>query len=138
MAETEHIFAIQTKKNKFMPVFKQDLDNTGQKELLAYLKNRCKTIKLVGLKRKSRKKIQSHSLKACRTQRVMTGLNITAKINRVPLDCTDIFYNPFLDRYAISGKSIWVICTKNMLDYKLFYTWTLENENDILCSVNRR
>lgn len=50
--ETERIFALQTRRRQFVPVFKEGLSQEQQRELLACLKDRCGKLKIIGLKQR--------------------------------------------------------------------------------------
>lgn len=53
--ETEHMFALITKRRYLFTIFKKDLDRSQQEELLAFIKDRCPKLKVKRLKTKNRK-----------------------------------------------------------------------------------
>lgn len=53
--ETEHILALQTKRNQFVPIFKNELSLEELDELMVFLKSRNKKIKICRLKKQNDK-----------------------------------------------------------------------------------
>ena len=53
--ETEHILALQTKRNQFVPSFKNELSLEELDELMVFLKSRNKKIKICRLKKQNDK-----------------------------------------------------------------------------------